>query len=240
MKGLIKKFIRYLFIGLWLPREADFNHILNAKINYRDSFIQIGSSDGKSFDPIHDFIIEKDLKGIFVEPVKKQFNELKNTYKNKGGVFFENSAVSDKSGNFEFYHLKEIKDNPPMWYKHISSFDKDLIILYGCKLPEIEKYIVSEEVNCLTFEDLIKKYEIRDLALLHIDAEGHDFKIINSIDLSKIRPKVIFFEHQTIFMNWVSRYFISFWEYLKCLKKLKDSGYSIFKQKGDTLAVLLR
>ena len=43
-------------------------------------FIQVGSSDGITNDPIHDYIVKYKWKGILVEPVEYLFNRLLRTY----------------------------------------------------------------------------------------------------------------------------------------------------------------
>jgi hypothetical protein len=49
-------------------------------------------------------------------------------------------------------------------------------------------------VPATTLNKLIKKHNITDIDLLFIDTEGNDARIINSLDLTRIKPKTIIYE----------------------------------------------
>ena len=61
------------------------NLFSDRKINF---LIQIGSNDGKRFDTINKFIKKYSPKSILVEPIKKDFEELKKNYKGSKRHFF--------------------------------------------------------------------------------------------------------------------------------------------------------
>lgn len=46
----------------------------------------------------------------------------------------------------------------------------------------------------LTIKSIVDIHKLGDLNLLQIDAEGHDFKIIKSIDFNVLKPQIIRFE----------------------------------------------
>ena len=46
----------------------------------------------------------------------------------------------------------------------------------------------------MTIEALFQKNDIKELSLLHIDAEGYDWKILSQLDLECFNPKIILFE----------------------------------------------
>ena len=50
-------------------------------------------------------------------------------------------------------------------------------------------------MRCLTFDELVRQYDVEHIDLLQIDTEGYDAEIIKSIDFSKIKPSIIRFEH---------------------------------------------
>ncbi len=70
-------------------------------------FIQIGSNDGQTGDPIHSYIMKYHWKGILIEPIPFLFKRLKKTYENQNGLIFENIAISEKDGNKIFYRIEE-------------------------------------------------------------------------------------------------------------------------------------
>ena len=79
-------------------------------------------------------------------------------------------------------------------------------------------------MNCITFNDLIKKYKVKKIDLLHIDTEGYDYEILKTLDF-KIKPNMILFEHKNLGKNK-----------RKAWKLLRNKGYKLFKVAGDTLA----
>lgn len=96
-------------------------------------FIQIGSNDGITGDPIHNLIIENThYSGIFIEPVEFCFEKLINTYKNsKNGskrLIFENVAIGLTKEKRSFYYLAQdtqerLSKKLPITYDQLGSFD---------------------------------------------------------------------------------------------------------------------
>ena len=58
----------------------------------------------------------------------------------------------------------------------------------------MDGYIDEQEVKCFTLNQLFVNNEIKDLALLHIDAEGYDWKILSQLNLANFNPTLILFE----------------------------------------------
>ena len=54
--------------------------------------------------------------------------------------------------------------------------------------------IIATKVKFLTINSIIDMHKLGNLNLLQIDAEGHDFRIIKSIDFDVSRPQIIRFE----------------------------------------------
>ena len=50
------------------------------------------------------------------------------------------------------------------------------------------------EIDFITFDDLVNKYDIHSIDNLQIDVEGAEFEILNSIDFQKININSIQFE----------------------------------------------
>ena len=65
--------------------------------------IQVGANDGVHADPINKYIINFNWSGVLIEPQPEIFERLKENYKTKKNIFFENSAVTDKSGYGDMY-----------------------------------------------------------------------------------------------------------------------------------------
>ena len=74
------------------------------------------------------------------------------------------------------------------WASGIGSFDKQHILNHKSKRFEIQDHDIDNiEIDFITFENLIKEYEIESIDNLQIDVEGAEYEILNSIDFKKIR-----------------------------------------------------
>ena len=59
-------------------------------------FIQIGSNDGKTGDPLYPLVNKySKYRGLFVEPVPYLFERLVDNYSFRKNLLFENAAIND-------------------------------------------------------------------------------------------------------------------------------------------------
>tara|TARA_B100000902_G_C27309881_1_gene917723 strand:+ start:2438 stop:3193 length:756 start_codon:yes stop_codon:yes gene_type:complete len=184
--------------------------------NLIKTLIQIGSNDGKRFDNLNEFIKEYSPKTILVEPIKRDFNELRKNYSNKKNIFFENSAISV---NNKINTLFKVKEKKLKYYgehvKGISSFNVNHLLKHGVSKFHIEK----ENVNSISINDLLKKYSIDQLDLLMLDTEGYDGDIIiDFLSTTSLKPLIIFeYIHikQDTFKNLIKLLNIKKYQYFK-------------------------
>lgn len=190
-------------------------------------FIQIGSNEGPMrTDPLSALIKRGDWKGVLIEPVPKIFEKLKKNYAGRSNLFFENVAISDTRNIVDFYVVDEdaelLKNNPHWvneiggaWGDLVGSLDRDH--LFRCKPVLSDKEIKTLQVQCVTLQDIVDKYRFERIDVIQMDAEGHDAVILQSIDFTRIKPKLILFEHA----------FMSFSTYMACIDYLQSYGYSV-------------
>ena len=57
-------------------------------------------------------------------------------------------------------------------------------------------FAVPANIKIVTFDDIIKKYNINEIEYLFIDTEGYDYQIIRSINFNKIKINRIKFEYK--------------------------------------------
>ena len=204
---LSKLFVK--FIGLFGYKLFDKNLVKNQRLidanstlnmsfilnlifkkNNINSIIQIGANDGVRFDEIKKYLKSENIKSILVEPVKKYFEILKETYFANKNIIFENCAVTNKTGELDIYTVKnEYLNNYDDHIKGISSFDKNHLIKHKVK----SGHITTEKVNGLTINALMKKNNFSKVDLIYIDAEGYDGNIvINFLENSNCNPIIIF------------------------------------------------
>jgi FkbM family methyltransferase len=190
-------------------------------------FVQIGSNDGQQRDPLHDFILERQWRGILVEPVPYLFQRLKENYAQQKGLIFEGVAISASDAPAEFYFVSQDakqKLDLPYWFDQLGSFDKGHIIKHFGRA--IEPFIVSSHVPTLTFTQLLDKNGVNRVDLLHIDCEGYDYEILKSVDFQRCRPSVIIYEHEHLGAK----------DKQAALQLLAGLQYACTEQGSDTIA----
>ncbi|CAN1597707.1 fkbM_fam, methyltransferase, FkbM family [Candidatus Pelagibacterales bacterium] len=202
-----------------LKLEKIISNLVEKKII--NSLIQIGANDGVSHDNLNSIIKKFKLKSLLLEPINKYFLDLQNNYSNYDNVKLENSALSINNEILFLYKVDpEYSNKYGTISTGISSFYKEHLIKHGIK----EKHIIQEKVNQVSFDELLKKYNISDFDLLLIDAEGYDCQIVNDflLKIKKIRP-IIIFEWSHIKNN----------EFKNTLNLMIDNNYSFFSIGDD-------
>ncbi len=230
--GLFKflsKSYRSLF-KIWLPANMPVDDVLKkyAIKNLSVFFIQIGSNDGISNDPIHKYIIDYKWKGILVEPVKFLFAKLKSNYiNNQSQLVFENAAISNKDGKAIFYSIRESDDpNTPFWYSQIGSFNKNVLLSHKDS-GDFENLIIAEEINAISFATLLAKHNVDKVDLVHIDTEGFDFEILKLIDFKKLNLNVVIYEYVHLSLT----------DFIKSLRLMKANGFYVFASNLDIICI---
>ena len=90
--------------------------------------------------------------------------------------------------------------------------------------------IVARTVPCFTLATLLREYGFASVDLVQIDAEGHDYEIIKTIDWAAKPPSVIRFEHAHLPRSACD----------ECLTLLASRGYRFLAERRDTIAFLER
>lgn len=191
------------------------------KIN---SIVQIGANDGVRFDELDEFINEYKIQSLLVEPIKSNFEKLKIKYYDVDFVKLENSAILI---NEQVSYLYKVDNNHLIHYDNhipgITSFDKNHLLKHGVK----KKHIIKEKVNSINIKELLNKYNIKNLDLLYIDAEGYDGKIVIDFLMNTNLKPIIIFEY--IHINNET--------FNTLLLKLNEANYKIFSINENTFCI---
>jgi len=223
----------------WRPKEEQIGARLNTIFRKQADvlFIEIGANNGKVDDPIFQLIFENKWKGCFVEPQKSVFqNELVPAFENNDDIILVNAAISTKT---EERYLYKLNFGDEDWVTALASFNRSQIekhIKIGWvkqrakeleyKLPPEREWIIKERVKCISFDDLVKKYNYENFNLLVIDTEGFDYEILKTIDFIAYQPKVVIYEHRHLSKN----------DYRASVNMLRKFGYKLIRENGDTMA----
>lgn len=223
---LVRMFDRLCRLPKW--RQLDKVLTQAAESSNDFFFVQIGANDGVIYDPIHQYVNRYHWDGLLVEPVRCYFEKLKANYRNNPQLIFENAALSDKQETRTLYRIQEGLDFLPAWCHGLATFHLDVLLTHKWAIPNIEDYVVTERVNCLTLASLLHQHSVKKIDLLVIDTEGHDYNIIKQIDFEALKPKILLFEHQ----------YLSVQQKADCERLLQERHYMASKHMGNTLAYL--
>lgn len=162
------------------------------------SVVQIGSNDGTGGDPLFSLInSHPGWNALLVEPVPYLFARLKQNYAGRPNLRFENAAIGETSGSLPFFIIDpaamQTLQDLPQWAEQLGSFDRDHIVKHLG--PAISPHVQEVNIPTLTLTELLTRHQIDRIDLLHIDTEGHDWRILSQLDLERFRPQVILFEY---------------------------------------------
>lgn len=154
------------------------------------NFIEIGTSDFET-------LIENTTNefGLSIDAVDLYLDKLPN----KPNVTKLNCGISNKSGHCEVFYVDPSdieKYNLPWYLKGCNSIDKP----HKVTQRELEKnglthLLKSKKIPLLTWQELVESYNVDEVEFLKIDAEGHDYIIVqNLLEFSNVFPETIIFE----------------------------------------------
>jgi FkbM family methyltransferase len=225
-------FKSFLLRLLWLlpekfraksPVRAALKQLAETRSTVR--FLNIGSNDGLSGDPLREFIITRKWRGILVEPVDFVFNRLKKAYAGCPGVKCENMAIARQSGTVPFWYFCK-EDGLPPGYDQVGSLNREHVAMHAARSPNLEPYVTCRDVACCTIEELLKKHGLNKIELILIDTEGFDFEVVKQIDLKNQAPDLLIYEELNL----------SEVDKIACRKLLQSSGYSVLSDGVDGIA----
>lgn len=216
---------RLAYQASWSLKRVDYSALdkhLNA-LPDNTTFLCVGANDGLSGNPIAPYVFLKGWRGMFVEPNPHAFYRLQKNYTHNN-IQLMNCAVSDLNGSRKFYYLKKNDELPP-GYDQIGSFNAAHILAHEHMFPGLAGYMTSNQVECLTLNDLMSYYQFIRPRVLLVDAEGYDDVIIKQLD-GIGKPDLVIYEHQhlTTAAAWETENF------------LFERGYNLTICEGDTIA----
>jgi len=213
----------------WRPFPGDLDGILRKRLDrIRDqtTLVQIGSNDGVSGDPFYSIICERRFRAVLVEPVPEVFEKLLRTHGDRDGVTCVNAAISPSGGTFPFFVVDNSDGVFPDYFDQLGSFDRGVIERQSRDFPNVSNRIRQISVPCLSFSLLCENEKLARVDVIHIDAEGYDLQILDSINLNGVQNRLLIFEHSHLDLS----------AYRNCLKRLKTMGYTLRDCGTDTVA----
>ena len=134
---------------------------------------------------------------LLVEPVPYNYNKLKERFISSNNIQICTNAIFSEHKISKFYYVNEksISKLGKHWASGIGSFNKNHILDHRTKRFKIEDEDIDEiEIEFITFDGLIEKFEIESIDKLQIDVEGAEYEILKSINFKKTDINSIQFE----------------------------------------------
>ncbi len=194
-------------------------------------FVKVGANDGIAGDPSGESLLKsKRWRGVLVEPVPYICDRLHSVFRNESRFVIENIAISSQEGEKVFYFLRpEVKDvfpDLPVWYDQIGSFDRNHILKHF--EVNVANWIEEISVKTSTLTGLVDRHRLREVHFLHIDTEGHDDYVLESLDLMSVRPWIIYIEHKHLTLERKKRICSRLSDY-----KILDCGDDYFACRSE-------
>jgi hypothetical protein len=141
---------------------------------------------------------------ILVEPMKLHNDDILSHYSWVNNLYLENVVVEKETGkDIEFFY--HVDDGPKY---EVASLIREHIYP---KHPNLsDEGITSFTIKTINVNDLFLKYNLTDIDILFIDAEGYDDTIIFTIDFNKYNINKLYFENLHIKNEGVYEYLESF------------------------------
>lgn len=186
--------------------------------------VQVGANRG--YDELTSIIQNQNInKLILIEPIDKFNNSLITCYQHIiDKVYIENIVITDDESQDKLtMYLHQSMDHNVEQGSILESHVNKIFNQPEYNLNKnYNEQLIKIQVKCLTINNLFKKYNLQNIDILFIDAEGFDDKIIKNINFDKYNIKQIYYENMHINNIELSSF-------------LTKTGYSI--QNGTNISI---
>lgn len=207
------------------------------------TLLQVGANTGGAKHDILDYIKRWQINSMLVEPQPDVFKLLQENYADMPYVICENVALAPVNGTRQIYRLSKRADlynrEGRPYGTGIASFDQSHVwnyFLNTCtsegSVQEKGAIVESFDVQCKTLSSLIDGHGFTTFDILLIDTEGFDWEILKLIEIDRISPSIVKFEHKHL--NAIDKR--KAWEHLR----IRGYRQYVLRASGDTVALKLR
>jgi FkbM family methyltransferase len=165
---------------------------------------QIGAADGILVDPLRALMVNFDPPAVLVEPNPYLFGMLTQNYRNNGKARLVNAALAEGIDKLVLNAInpEKVRARPlPDWVLGISSAYMDRNPIGGFGIDAETTRLIGEcleriEADVVGIQDLLDLHDGAHPALVVVDVEGMDTRIVELIMGQGIRPAMLQFECQ--------------------------------------------
>ncbi|MDC3009941.1 FkbM family methyltransferase [Synechococcus sp. AH-736-G20] len=216
--------------GLVLERALSKHLAIIESNREKPFFVKVGANDGITGDPCGNRLLRmENWQGHLIEPIPYVYANLLKVYGDQRRFKCHQVAISASNGTAPIYFLSpKAKENIPTlphYWDQLASFNAGHIEKHFGTITS--PYVTTLKVPTLRLGDFIVKNRIVRLDFLHIDTEGHDLVVLESMDFSICKPSVLLIEVKHLTRKGYSR----------VRNILSDAGYKcLFTSGSDLLA----
>lgn len=221
--------------GFRLVRTKPFERALrNWELDHQPFyFVQVGAHNGITSDPFHRFLIENlAWESILIEPQSPCVDVLRLIYADRENIRIEHAAIGPAGSvdkTLTLYKVSDAAVGLPHWANQLASARREVIASHKDRIPDIERWIETQEVPCMGLAQIVAKHGFPRVDLLATDTEGFDFEVVKQIDDLPTLPQFVYYEHMHLSQQ----------EYSESLRFLHDRNYRTDNfGNGDTFAQL--
>ncbi len=169
------------------------------------TFATIGAFDGVQGDALWPFITAHRWRGVAVEPQRDIYELLCTNLEAWPQVVTINAAVGPSSGTATLYKAAADASSGRAvdWRHQQASLNAAQVGRLRSTLPDLPNGLWTEEVELITFDEVMARAGLETVDIIQIDTEGSDWEVLQSIDLTKYAVKLVIFEHRHL--SWSDR-----------------------------------
>ena len=224
-KSIVRHYLYMLGVYELRPAEEFIDAVVS--LDGAKTFLQIGANDGYLADPLNLAIYRYKLQGTFVEPQRYYFERLRNTYAGFSGLTFLQCAIAENAGMMPMYSLDCSSGLLPRWAHGVGTLSHAQLLRLADQIPDVEKYIVTDNVTCVSVRELFERTPIINPDIVVVDAEGYDCHILTQFDFSKLGTQVVIFETESMAAEQSNF----------CAASFEQAGFALVPAGQDTIAI---
>ncbi|MGD0536532.1 MAG: FkbM family methyltransferase [Verrucomicrobiota bacterium] len=214
----LKHWLRYILIHdtTWHGQFTTLQSLLLGQRAVERVVIDVGANDGFYSSNSYPFI-KRGWRAILIEPHPGAFAKARQLHANNPRVTLLNLACSDHPGEMVLNLFAADEGGS----QSVLSSDEPH--------PPADRTVARTiTVQVATLETLLEQQGVsKEFGLLSVDTEGHDYRVIRGLNLSRFRPRVIITE------NYVN-------DELKSAY-LREQGYQVYRKlECDTVWTVLK
>lgn len=192
-----------------------------ARLKPHAFFVQIGGTPDPRRNPLQHIVPRSQWHGVVVDPIPAVAEQFHRTYAETGRVSIEQAAITSTDGERRFYF------DPPEDSSTSSAtgaLRREVLYFARHYHADLDDRVAEIVTPGFTFESLCRRHGIEIIDVIRIDTAGDEAEILGQLDLSRVRPVLIAYNHALL--GWGVRQ--------SCAQRLRAFGYDTLQDGDDT------